>query len=498
MDLISRIRSLGVARAVGVGAARADDPAARILLPADYVRDHVEHAYAITAYRAQGLTCDRTHLVGAEQMTREGLYVALTRARGGGTVQVVAAGPDEAAGRLRDALGRVGEHQAALDLLAGQLDARRDERHTRAARERPEALRAPEPQQENAQDQRDRRAVDPTREQLARALRDATPDTLRRAAEQARRLNEQRRADDHQRPQEQRRQEPPSRQTPRWWERPGGRSPARVLVISRSLAEREAAEARAAAAPAKARADELAAVLGTDASPGRRALAARRGHLQAAEAHLAAAGRHAAAQRAAEATRSAAYADYQQLTAEATRGRLTLRLHGTSRAEIGALAAERGRQAADWSAITAATAGRSAALHAAWRACQHAAGHEPRGFTPDHGQVAAELRRLHAQLHSPDATRRADQADQQAHQRLAEVADRAAAYAARPARRAAELGAEIQLRRDMPAADRAAEDHARADAERQAEREAARAPARRGTLDYDYDCEPSRDHGIER
>ena len=80
MDLISRIRSLGVARAVGVGAARADDPAARILLPADYVRDHVEHAYAITASRAQGLTCDRTHVIGAEQMTREGLYVALTRA----------------------------------------------------------------------------------------------------------------------------------------------------------------------------------------------------------------------------------------------------------------------------------------------------------------------------------------------------------------------------------------------------------------------------------
>jgi len=83
MDLISRIRSLGVARAVGVGAARADDPAARILLPADYVRDHVEHAYAITASRAQGLTCDRTHVIGAEQMTREGLYVALTRARDG-------------------------------------------------------------------------------------------------------------------------------------------------------------------------------------------------------------------------------------------------------------------------------------------------------------------------------------------------------------------------------------------------------------------------------
>ena len=99
--------------AEGVRAARVDDPTARILLPADYVRDHVEHAYAITAYRAQGLTCDRTYVVGAEQMTREGLYVALTRARDGGGLHVVAADRAEAAARLREALGRVSEQQAA-------------------------------------------------------------------------------------------------------------------------------------------------------------------------------------------------------------------------------------------------------------------------------------------------------------------------------------------------------------------------------------------------
>jgi len=249
--------------------------------------------------------------------------------------------------------------------------------------------------------------------------------------------------------------------------------------------------------PPGARADELAAALGTDASPGRRDLATRRGHLQAAAAHLADAGRHAAAQRAAEATRSAAYADYQQLTAEATRGRLTLRLHGSSRAEIRALAAERGHQAADWSAIHAAAADHSAAVRAAWRACQLAAGQEGRGWIPDRGEVAAESRCLHAELHSPDATPRADQADRRAHQRLTDRADHAAAYAARWERHVAELDQESQLRRDMPAADRAAEDRARAELAQQAEREAARVAAQQRTLDYGWHG-PSRGHGIER
>ena len=74
--------------------------------------------------------------------------------------------------------------------------------------------------------------------------------------------------------------------------------------------------------------------------------------------------------------------------------------------------------------------------------CQLAAGQEPRGWVPDRGQVAAELRRLHAELHSPDATPRADQADRHAHQRLTDRADHAAAYAARWERHVAELDQE--------------------------------------------------------
>lgn len=51
-------------------------------LPADYVAQHVELAYATTAFRAQGATVDTAHaIVTGPGMTREVLYVMLTRAR---------------------------------------------------------------------------------------------------------------------------------------------------------------------------------------------------------------------------------------------------------------------------------------------------------------------------------------------------------------------------------------------------------------------------------
>ncbi len=50
-------------------------------LPAAYVTDHVELAYATTAHRAQGSTVDTTHALVTEGMTRESLYVASTRGR---------------------------------------------------------------------------------------------------------------------------------------------------------------------------------------------------------------------------------------------------------------------------------------------------------------------------------------------------------------------------------------------------------------------------------
>lgn len=52
------------------------------VLPAGYVRQHVELGYATTVYRAQGQTVDTAHaVVTGPSMSREGLYVAMTRGR---------------------------------------------------------------------------------------------------------------------------------------------------------------------------------------------------------------------------------------------------------------------------------------------------------------------------------------------------------------------------------------------------------------------------------
>ncbi len=50
-------------------------------LPALYVRDHVELGYASTVHRAQGITADTAFALVGPGMSREGLYVALTRGR---------------------------------------------------------------------------------------------------------------------------------------------------------------------------------------------------------------------------------------------------------------------------------------------------------------------------------------------------------------------------------------------------------------------------------
>ena len=60
-----------------------------VTLPAPYVWEHVELAYATTAFRAQGSTVDTAHaIVTGPGMTREVLYVMLTRAREANTAYV--------------------------------------------------------------------------------------------------------------------------------------------------------------------------------------------------------------------------------------------------------------------------------------------------------------------------------------------------------------------------------------------------------------------------
>ena len=60
-----------------------------ITLPAAYVAKHVELGYAITAHRAQGSTVDTAHaIVHSPEVTRESLYVAMTRGRESNRVYV--------------------------------------------------------------------------------------------------------------------------------------------------------------------------------------------------------------------------------------------------------------------------------------------------------------------------------------------------------------------------------------------------------------------------
>jgi conjugative relaxase-like TrwC/TraI family protein len=60
-----------------------------VQIPAVYVSEHLELAYAVTAHRAQGSTVDTAHaVVHSSQMTRETLYVAMTRGRDSNTCYV--------------------------------------------------------------------------------------------------------------------------------------------------------------------------------------------------------------------------------------------------------------------------------------------------------------------------------------------------------------------------------------------------------------------------
>lgn len=54
---------------------------ASVRLPVDYVGEHVDLGYAVTAHRAQGLTVDSSHVLVTRATTRENLYVAMTRGR---------------------------------------------------------------------------------------------------------------------------------------------------------------------------------------------------------------------------------------------------------------------------------------------------------------------------------------------------------------------------------------------------------------------------------
>ena len=88
-----------------------------VLLPASYVADNVELAYASTAHRAQGRTIDTAHAFASPTTTREVLYVALTRGSESNHLYVdTHYDPDPSTGH--DGLSEI---PSALEVLAGVL-----------------------------------------------------------------------------------------------------------------------------------------------------------------------------------------------------------------------------------------------------------------------------------------------------------------------------------------------------------------------------------------
>ncbi|MGE3192021.1 MAG: MobF family relaxase [Microbacteriaceae bacterium] len=68
---------------------------ATLRLPAEYVAEHVELGYAVTAYRAQGVTVDTGHALVEPGATRENFYVAMTRGKIGNVAYVSINRPDD-------------------------------------------------------------------------------------------------------------------------------------------------------------------------------------------------------------------------------------------------------------------------------------------------------------------------------------------------------------------------------------------------------------------
>jgi len=73
-----------------------------VRLPAGYVAEHVDLGYATTTHRAQGLTVTAAHLLAAPGMTREALYVGMTRGRTTNRVYVAIDRLDPACDNLPD------------------------------------------------------------------------------------------------------------------------------------------------------------------------------------------------------------------------------------------------------------------------------------------------------------------------------------------------------------------------------------------------------------
>ncbi|TAM71717.1 MAG: conjugal transfer protein [Microbacteriaceae bacterium] len=109
-----------------------------VVLPVDYAAEHLDLGYAVTSYRAQGITVDTSHILVDPSMTRENLYVALTRGRYANRAYVAIDKPDDShqgphLGDNTDATARsvlfgvlqhVGAELSAHETITAEQDAR--------------------------------------------------------------------------------------------------------------------------------------------------------------------------------------------------------------------------------------------------------------------------------------------------------------------------------------------------------------------------------------
>ena len=88
---VTDIRRDGAVEAKRMGPGRGG----RTVLPAEYVAEHVDLGYAVTAHRSQGITVDTAHVVVTSSTTRENLYVSMTRGRDSNIAYVALDQPDD-------------------------------------------------------------------------------------------------------------------------------------------------------------------------------------------------------------------------------------------------------------------------------------------------------------------------------------------------------------------------------------------------------------------
>ncbi|MGE4114825.1 MAG: MobF family relaxase [Candidatus Nanopelagicales bacterium] len=118
------------------GQGHGGDGSASVRLPATYVREHVELGYAATIHRAQGVTVTHSHVIAAPGMTREALYVAMTRGTTSNHAYLPTDGADphcenaartsstdaEASERFASILATSGREKSATETLRANLD----------------------------------------------------------------------------------------------------------------------------------------------------------------------------------------------------------------------------------------------------------------------------------------------------------------------------------------------------------------------------------------